>query len=116
MGTLRTKEGQERYRQAIINGTLDNDCVLCRKEAIKAFKHWKIVKNNFPYDRVAEKHDMIVSIRHTPHSELTKEELDELKIIKEEYIQPNYEWILEATRKKQSVPAHFHLHIIVAKE
>lgn len=57
-------------------------CALCAKEPIQEFTHWKIVSNNFPYDRIAELHNMIVPVRHCAEEELTQEELTEYASIK----------------------------------
>lgn len=72
--------------------------------------------NAFPYDKIATSHDMVVPLRHVPEAELTPEERKELVEIKHEYVNANYEYILEPTHKKKSIPAHFHLHLVVLKD
>lgn len=114
MGSLRTPETEERYRNEIEKGGLEK-CALCTKESLHEFTHWRTLKNDFPYDRFAQRHDMIVPIRHVTGAELSSEELAELEVIKKEYIDPNYEWVMEATHRKKSIPGHFHLHLIVTK-
>jgi diadenosine tetraphosphate (Ap4A) HIT family hydrolase len=116
MGTLRTKESDRRYQEAIAAGVLQSGCVLCTKEPISAFKQWKIVNNDFPYDKFAIAHDMIVPLRHASASELTQEEWYELDSIKKTYINERYEWMMESTARAQSIPAHFHLHLITASD
>lgn len=116
MGSLRTQETKERYGKLLASGVLEHGCVLCKMEPIKEFKHWKIIKNDFPYDKIAKTHHMIIPVRCVEESGLTDEELKELKEIKHNYLFPTYEWILEATEKKKSVPGHFHLHLIISKD
>ncbi len=35
--------------------------------------------------------------------------------IKEEYIHKNYDFIMEATYVKKTIPGHFHLHLVVVR-
>ncbi len=116
MGSLRKKETEERYKEVRASGGLDGPCVLCNKPALKTFTAWKIIKNEYPYDKIALVHDMLVPIRHVTQDQLTQEEIDELNEIKETYIHSTYEWILEATTKMKSIPDHFHIHMITAQD
>ena len=104
------------YREAIHRGLLQGSCVLCSKPSLEAFIHWKILPNDYPYDEIAEVHHMIVPVRHVTEQNLTSEEREELEKIREEYIHPNYDYILEGTQKTKTVPAHYHLHLIVIKK
>lgn len=92
--------------------------MLCEKVALpgKQFEHWKIVVNDFPYDTIAARHDMIVPILHVVEPELTAEEWKELLRLKETILSDEYDYLLEATHKGKSIPAHFHLHLVTAKE
>ncbi|MEI6864218.1 MAG: hypothetical protein WCK46_02540 [Candidatus Adlerbacteria bacterium] len=116
MALLRTPEGQKKYKDLIDQGILEKGCALCLSESIKTFTHWKIMPNAFPYDRIAKVHDMIVPLRHSIEDDLTVEELKELHEIKNSYIQKEYEFIIEATYKVKSIPAHFHLHLLIIKD
>jgi len=116
MATLRTPEGEKKYQDYIKAGGLDNGCPLCRDTARKTFTYWKIVSNDFPYDRVAGAHDMVVPLRHITEHELTAEELEELREIKHSYINDTYDYVIEAVYKKKSIPKHFHLHLVTLKE
>ena len=113
---FRSAETQEKYDKHRSTGILDRECPLCTRESIKKFTHWRIIENNFPYDLIAQKHNMLVPVRHASEEELTQEELDELFTIKEEYVHLNYDYILEATHRKKSIPAHFHLHLLILKD
>jgi len=117
MGTLRTEETQRIYDEYKKVGGLNGACVLCEIEPIKEFKYWKIAKNRFPYDKIADPHDMIIIKRHVSVNEITGEEWMEYNSLKQsgEYIDKNYDFVFESTVKVMTVPAHFHLHLIVVK-
>ena len=115
MPSLRTLEGKKKFQDYKKNMTPNDRCVLCDKTAIKSFQYWKLVTNDFPYDLVAEIHHMFVPIRHVVEDKLNRAELNELKTIKDGYINDNYDYVIEATHKNKSVPDHFHLHLILAK-
>jgi hypothetical protein len=114
--TLRTPEAEHLYRAYRASLDPDAPCALCTKApAIQSFRHWKIAENSFPYDRIAEKHDLLMPIRHVTEAELTNEEIQELSEIKNTAID-EYNWILEPTHNNKSIPGHFHLHLIVGKK
>lgn len=115
MASLRTPETEQKYREHIERGGLVH-CPLCRIEPLKTFTYWKIIPNDFPYDKVAERHDMVVPLRHVAESDLTEEEKKELKEIKDTYVASTYVYVIEATKGFRSVPAHFHLHLITLKD
>ncbi len=113
---FRTAAVDKRYARWKKTKGVNGECGLCPKKPLKSFRHWIIVKNDFPYDKIATRHDMILSRRHAPEPKLTPQELRELRKIKERYIHKTYEFIIEATYKKKSIPDHFHLHLINARE
>ena len=116
MGSFRTPEMEEEYAKHRAAGGLDGECRLCKHPALTRFRHWKITDNNFPYDRVAQIHNMLIPLRHVTEVDLTCEERDELLTIKHgSVIQNTYEFIVEPSRKKRSIPDHFHLHLLVVK-
>ena len=115
MATFRTAKSEAKY-QKLAPDLLKDGCPLCLKNTIKAFAHWRIVKNEFPYDRIAQTHDMIVPLRHVSERELSEAEKNELRSIKETYLSENYEYMIEPTLRRKSIPAHFHLHLIVSKD
>ena len=125
MLSLRTNETEAKYAEWKLERGLEKGCPMCTNEpfkgfiycaAVKEFTYWKIVINDFPYDKVAEKHHMLVPLRHVTEGELTEEEKQELQTIKPTYLNDNYQFIIEATHKTKSVPEHFHLHLIVVRE
>lgn len=117
MATLRTIETENKYISYKNKGLLSEECSICSKSAVCAFVYWKIIENSFPYDRVATKHHMLTPLRHIKFVDLTVQELEELTEIKTVYMNSSgYDCILESTSKTQSIPAHYHLHLMVLKE
>lgn len=92
-------------------------CFICDRLPKNKFKHWKIIRNNFPYDRLASKHDMLTTLRHVSlESEFNAGEKAELVAIKEKILpKMDYDWIIENLPRKKSVPKHFHLHLLKHK-
>ena len=119
MAIQRTKKTDQKYKKFIAQGFLENGCGLCKKnknELIKEFKYWKIVKNRFPWDRIAKTSHMVIPKRHVSGEKLTKIEKRELEIIKFKYIEKEYELLAEATTRKKSIPGHFHVHLLILKK
>ena len=115
MKTLRTRKSENIYIKHRKNNK-ETGCPLCKREKLKLFKYWKIIKNRFPYDKIAREHSMLLPIRHVTENGLNKKELDELKGIKNSYInKSDYNYIIEATESNKSQPNHFHLHLIKLK-
>jgi len=113
MRTLRTEASQQRYDAAMAMRPEGSPCPLCVAEPLREFEHWKIIPNDYPYDRVADVHHMLVSLRHVPEGELSAEEMRELREIKlEAHLSDDYDCIIEAAEGRQSIPAHFHLHLV----
>jgi len=101
----------EKYRQHKASGIMERACRLCVATEIMSFEHWKIIKNEFPYDLIAKAHDMIVPKRHVNEEELTPREWEELHKIKYSSLQ-TYDILMEGTRRTKSIPQHFHIHLI----
>ncbi len=114
-GTFRSKELNDKYLSLIANGHHDDVCQLCQAPSIKEWSHWRIIENIFPYDLIAKTHHMIIPRRHAGEDELSSPELEQLKLLKQEYINENYGWLMEAVKRRKSVPAHFHLHLVTSK-
>src|SRR3989344_1004131 len=112
MCALRNIESEDKY-QKLAPELLKKGCPLCLKTPEQTFTHWKIVTNDFPYDKIAKTHHMITPLRHVSEQELSDDEKKELQDIKGGYLNTHYEYIIEPTHKKKSIPAHFHLHLIV---
>ena len=115
MARLRTEESEEKYKKLIVAGYLDGACKLCEAPSLKDFEYWRIIRNDFPYDLIAQVHDMAIPKRHVEESGLSEEEKKEYTEIKASYVENEYGFIMEPTVKLKSIPKHFHLHLIVAK-
>ncbi|MDB5259692.1 MAG: hypothetical protein JWO73_900 [Candidatus Taylorbacteria bacterium] len=107
------KQQHKEYQQS---AAPSGACPLCEKPALRTFAHWKITGNKFPYDLIAKTHHMLIPIRHVTETGLNEAELKEYQQLKAAVVHPEYDYIIEATTKNKSVPAHFHLHLIVGKE
>lgn len=117
MGSLlRTKETQELYDKVIAEGLLKEGCVLCKAPSKEEFKYWRVIENKFPYDRIAQVHDMLIPKRCVKEEAFTQEEIEEFKEIRKSYVEDNYGYVIEPTFKNKSVPEHYHLHLILGKE
>lgn len=102
-----------KYRQSEEN----SKCNFCIDEPVNidhVFTHWKILKNIFPYDMIAEHHDLIIPKRHFhSESEMTPQERAELIYIKTELlpVKKKYDIVWENFPHLRSVE-HYHVHII----
>ena len=115
MASLRTKEGKAKHQEYRNNTPKEHGCPLCNKPSIDTFKYWKITDNSFPYDLIADKHHMLIPIRHVVEGDLSAEERNEMFEIKKGVVDAKYDYIIEATDKEKSIPDHFHLHLIIGK-
>jgi len=111
--TFRTIEGERAYADHLASGIDGDVCVLCARDGDIEFVHWKIIPAKFPYDLIAERHDMILPKRHCVEEELTMDEVKELHVLKSEYLFNEYDYLIEPARK--SKPTHLHIHLIGAK-
>ncbi|MDE2188191.1 MAG: hypothetical protein KGJ35_00475 [Patescibacteria group bacterium] len=112
--SLRKPESHARYLEFVRSVKLPK-CYLCESKPIREYKHWKIVENQFPYDEVAETTHMVTPKHHSKEPELTAEEIEELKKVKED-IHKEYDMILENAHKNKLIPGHYHLHLLILKE
>jgi hypothetical protein len=113
--TKRMHERYQRYQKIHFRKGVCNLCDTIKSPSLKEFKYWRIVKNLFPWDRIALVQDMIIPKRHTVYEKLTVKEKKELDRLKSGYINEKYVVIAEATHRKKSIPDHFHLHLIILK-
>lgn len=116
MGNLRSNAVLTEYLAVLSQLEGVPECPLCNRPSLVEFTHWRIIKNDFPYDKVAHTHHMVLPKRHTSDDELTPEELSELRIVKRSYINETYDYLQESVTKTSSIPHHFHLHLIVVRD
>ena len=116
MPTLRTPQLQQKYHD-YLSTLKPNECGLCNTKPLREYTHWLLIENDFPYDKLAEKHLMLVSKRHVVEQDFTPEEQEELRLIKHELIiSPEFDMVIEITEPHKTIPPHFHLHIIKLRE
>ncbi len=75
---------------------------------------WNIIPNDYPYDAVTERHDLLFPSSHTSSMEelghVAQEKLDEMiaKLNKE----GEYDAVIQNFANAQTVPGHFHVHLV----
>ena len=122
---MRTKETMKKYfdylaeiaKKELNNDKEEDPFKDIEKRAIKKFKYWILVKNNFPYDAIAEISHLLFTRRKVPFDWelLTTEERNELIELKKTYLKENYDTIIENLPSIQTVPGHFHLQLLKLK-
>ncbi len=116
MGNLRSNAVLSEYLEVLNQLGETPACPLCSRPSLVEFEHWRIIKNDFPYDKVAHTHHMVLPKRHANDDELTTAELTELRVIKRTYVNNTYDYLQESVTKTSSIPQHFHLHLIVVRD
>lgn len=104
---------QERRRKGI-NYDLHADTL---SNAVTTFKHWYIAENEFPYDAIADINHMILPLRKFTFDWrlMTKEERDELDVLKTGYLNDHYDVVYENLPQGQTILNCFHLHLLKLK-
>ncbi len=115
MPSLRTPDLQEKYTQyrKTVDISSPHSCPLCVDKPIELYVHWKLIRNDFPYNKIAEKHLMLVPLRHVVEADFTPEEVVELRTIKHDILtSPEFDMVIEIDEFYKTIPSHFHLHVI----
>lgn len=113
---LRSKETLERYFKYLDENVRTPD--LRDLPMIFGGNKWVIVKNGFPYDKIASVHHLLVPLRaFTEDIDMTQDERDELASIKRRIGEEKlYDVVMENVAHRRTVPAHYHLHLIKYKD
>lgn len=79
---------------------------------VNKWKHWILVENEFPYDKIAEYHCLLVPFRRfAEDEEMHEDERLELSQIKNIFSETkDFDVILESLRHDRTVPETYHLH------
>ena len=113
--TLRTEETENRYRLAKANNK-STDCRLCSIESALNFPRlnlWRIITNEYPYDKIAEASWMLVSGRHVSSWEaLTEDERSEYYEFRKVAGGYGINIFMWSTSVTQSIPMHYHEHLL----
>lgn len=89
-------------------------CLFCNSTPSDIFNYWEIRQNDFPYDAVTKKHDIIYLKRHSKFA--NEQEKKELGVIMRAIRQFGvYEAQLESLDEQASIPNHYHVHLITFK-
>ncbi len=116
MASFRTPQKQEEYDEIKVHFKNAHVCALCEKTSVEDYEHWRIVRNDYPYGKIARVHNMLIPKRHVTEEEFTESEESELKEIRKKLMDSEYEFIFEATKHNKSIPEHFHLHLVITKD
>ena len=108
--TLRKPETEARYVEHQRNKK-SGDCYLCRAKSFREFEFWRLLPNEYPYDRIVKTHHLISLRRHADENGLTVPEYNELYDIKHT-LRNDYDMLFENTLKRKSIREHFHIHAI----
>lgn len=116
--TLRTIQTQYRYEESMHEDRKRGyrRCYLCTGKTIKEFAGWRIIENEYPYDRIADSHHLITTKRHAKEATLTPHEKMEYERDVKPYLHRHYDLIFENTVRTKSIPGHHHLHMITLKQ
>ena len=115
MASYRSDETEAKYVEHAKAQPADAPCPICAKPSIKEFAAWRVTANEFPYDKIARDHQMLVPKRHIAETDVTNEEWLEFNEIKRGFVNDNYDLIMERTQRTKTVPAHCHFHLINIK-
>src|SRR3989304_10168236 len=107
---LRTDETMQKY---IEHEKKNKDvCFFCFSDSEKTFRFWKMKKNKFPYDKIAEDHMMISPYEHVADREhlmpAAKIELE--KIIRRLEEEKYFDVFFENFKKNRTILDHYHIH------
>jgi hypothetical protein len=102
---LRTKATHDRYASAPKNGDFFN-------HPDKKILTWGIVSNQYPYDAVTTRHDLLFPLRQVARwEELTEQEVADLHAILATL--EGYDSILYNFPSAQTIKIWVHLHLVV---
>lgn len=109
---LRTPETFEKYHN---NPKRESaTCFICDAESLWTYEYWKLIRNDFPYDAVAETHHMLVPLRHFPtNAEMNNGEARELgEILRMKDEGGNYDALIENFAGGRTFKSHYHIHLL----
>lgn len=120
MSVLRSVETQKKY-DAWRNAHADDvSCVLCDRSPKENFGTlWKIIPNDFPYDAIAWKSDLLVPMRHFPNkNDMSPDEhaaLTDILDTLNDTPTPPYDVLMENFSHGRTEKGHYHLHLCSLK-
>ncbi len=113
---LRSSKGNERYFRCLKAGKVEKTFFATCKRT-RTFKYWFITKNEYPYDQIAKRHDLIAPKRKfAASSDMTKAERDEFEKIKKLFTKSEeYDVVMENIPHQRTIRDWHHLHLIKFK-
>ncbi|MEX1026562.1 MAG: hypothetical protein WD049_00930 [Candidatus Paceibacterota bacterium] len=107
--TQETFNAYERFKQEAPDG-----CPLCRSESIEEYEHWRMIPNDFPYDTIADEHCMLLPKEHIGvFEEMADNVRQEYNAILASL--DRFDAVLRNFPKQQTIPEHFHAHLLAYK-
>lgn len=106
---LRTDKTHDIYQQ---EKTHDDNFML-EKMTGKIGKNWGICPNGYPYDAIAEEHNLLFSLKgYTNLLDLSAKETDELFYILQNLRKEKYDAVIWNLPHAQSIPQRLHFHLM----
>ena len=87
-------------------------CPLCHLKKRKKIGSFYLVHNEFWYDKMATKHDMLITVKH--QARLTQKQLLELEKVKRG-LYNDYRTFHENFPVAKSIYGHWHAHLLIQK-
>jgi hypothetical protein len=115
---LRTEECLTKYRAKRKEYGEDLDQFeLTDLPHVREYTRWVLVENEFPYDRIADRHCLLVPKRRfVDDGEMLGAERAELLEIKQGYSDSKeFDCVFENLKHNRTVPGHYHLHVLKFK-
>ena len=96
------------------NKQKDKKCFFCVAKTEKQFLFWKLLKNDFPYDKIAAVHKALSPLRHVPDKhDLYPEEIKELEEILDSLEKEKiFDSMIINFTKNRTIADHYHIHLI----
>lgn len=116
MSKFRTDATAARYEEHRKGRKPGDPCLLCSVPSLTEFEFWRIIPNEFPYDRLMSRHDLLIPKRCCDDNDLTVEEHAELIHLRDTVLNEDYDTMMTNMPKYVTIPNHFHYHLVVFKE
>jgi len=86
--------------------------------SIREFMHWRVIPNEYPYDRLFKTSHMLIIKRAGVRErfDLTINEKLEFDKIMREYVYPHYSLWLENCPARRTKPGIYHVHLLTYKD
>lgn len=122
MNLFRTNKTLKRYQtfKALVPKgycpLCDTANIVSGRTVVKKYNHWIMIENDFPYDKLAKVHRLLLSKRHIgKEKDLTMEEVSELIHIKNYLLEKDDYEFMENNIRRKSIQGHFHIHLLIWK-